>query len=600
MNTAKPIKIHTKWANTIDYESPLNEYPRPQLQRDNWQSLNGTWKYAITETGTAAPDPMDGKITVPYAVETSLSGVCRPFLPKETLHYKRVFIVENYKSGHRVILHFEAVDWQCDVLVNNQLAGSHTGGYIPFSFDITDLINEGSNELHVSVTDPTDSNWQQRGKQVLEPKVIWYTATSGIWQPVWIEVVPKNHIQSLKITPNLTTDSVSIVVKSVEDTDVSIEISAGENSLSTNEASSNSPIELTIPDIRVWSPDDPFLYGLKVTLIENRKPLDEVISYFGMRSISLKEGPALRNQVMLNSKAIFLNGPLDQGYWPESGMTPPCDEAAIFDLESMKNLGFNMIRKHIKVESRRWYYHADRLGLLVIQDMPNGGKGMASHFQTMKTIAFGTSSPDNNDKAYNLANRQPADSRTNYETELYDMLNHLHNAPSIIIWCPFNEAWGQFDAKRIYTKIKQADPSRLVDHASGWYDQKSGDFRSIHTYKIKLKTPPKKDKRAYLISEYGGYNYIDKTHLWRDDDVYGYKYFETLDALTDAYENLIINQVIPLIEKGLCGVVYTQLSDVEIESNGFYTYDRKVLKFNAEKIRELHNLLYEKFNSFHK
>ncbi len=591
MQKSETGKIKTKWADKINRDCPLNEYPRPQMVRDNWQCLNGSWEYSVTDINDL-PENLDGEIIVPYAIESALSGVCRKFLPTEKLYYKRTFTVENNNHDGRVLLHFEAVDWKCTVYVNGCVAGNHTGGYLPFNFDITALIIYGKNTLEVSVTDPTDANWQQRGKQVLEPRSIWYTATSGIWQTVWLETVPAIFIKSLKITPCTDLESVSIYVESSVVESAEVEISGSDNVVLKTEIQTNSENILAFNEPRLWSPEDPYLYDVRITTKS-----DSTTSYFGMRSVSLETGPSGRERLMLNGKPVFLNGPLDQGYWPESGMTHPCDDAIIFDLRGMKDLGFNTIRKHIKIESRRWYYHADRLGLLVIQDMPNGGKGIAGALRSMKAIAFGDTIDDTSKRIHKLADRNLDEARMNYEEELEEMLEHLHNSPSIIIWCPFNESWGQFDAERIYNKVKNIDKSRLVDHASGWYDQGCGDFRSIHTYRIKLKRPPKKDKRAYLISEYGGYNYLDKDHLWRDDDISGYVYFKSTDELMNAYKKLVMNQVIPLIEKGLCGVIYTQLSDVEIESNGIFTYDRVLLKFKAEKMKSLHKKLQTKFDS---
>jgi beta-galactosidase/beta-glucuronidase len=581
--------IKTKWADTIP-KIPLDDYPRPQMARDNWQCLNGRWEYAIIDINGSFVDA-EGEILVPYAIETALSGVCEKFLPTQKLHYTRKFSVNGYKNSGRVLLHFEAVDWKCIVYVNGCAAGSHTGGCLPFTFDITALIMDGENTLKVSVTDPTDTHWQQRGKQTLNPRGIWYTPTSGIWQTVWLEIVPEAYIKSLRITPCTDLESVSLFIESSIDETAEIEITEPEGTFIKTAVGTNIENIISIPLPRLWSPEDPYLYNIKIITVS-----DSVKSYFGMRSVALEPGPAGRERLLLNKEPIFLNGPLDQGYWPESGMTPPCDDAIIFDLQEMKNLGFNAIRKHIKVESRRWYYHADRLGIMVIQDMPNGGKSIAGALRTMKAVAFGDFIDDTTEKAHKLANRGPQESRDNYEEELEGMLMHLHNSPSIVIWCLFNESWGQFDAKRIYEKVKAIDKSRLVDHSSGWYDQKCGDFRSIHTYKLKLKTPPKKDTRAYLISEYGGYNYLDRDHLWRDDDVSGYVYFKSTEELMKAYVDLVEKQVIPLIDKGLCGVIYTQLSDVEIESNGIYTYDRKVLKFNPGKTKEIHRRIYERFH----
>ena len=583
--------LSTIWSDKIT-KIPLDEYPRPQLRRDNWTCLNGQWEYAVTDINEKFPSLYEGFITVPYAIESAKSGVCKSFLPNQRLHYMRKFKIER-NFDKRLLLHFEAVDWKCDVYVNDKKAGSHTGGYIPFSFDITNFTVNGENTISLSVTDPTDTSWQQRGKQKLEPVSIWYTPTSGIWQTVWLEEVPKNYIKHLKITPSSDLDSVDIQVLTKTSVECNIKISDGDNTFASVNSVTNEICNIDIPNSRLWSPDDPFLYNVDITAGP-----DSIKSYFGMRSISLSEGPAGRDIVLLNGKPVFINGPLDQGYWPESGMTQPSDEAIVFDLQAMKNLNFNTIRKHIKIESRRWYYHADRLGLMVIQDMPNGGGEFAKYMQTVMAIAFNITTPDDNKTAYKASMRDTSESRNMYERELKEMLMHLHNHPSIVIWCPFNESWGQYDSKKIYHMVKEVDPSRLADHASGWFDQGSGDFRSIHTYKIKLKAPPKSDRRAYLISEYGGYNFIDTNHLWRNDDSFGYKYYKTAEELNFAYENLVNKQVLPLIEKGLIGVIYTQLSDVEIETNGIYTYDRKVLKFNPDSMKKTHESIQKAFEIF--
>lgn len=593
MNNNYKNKIKTKWFKDIDHEHPLSEYPRPQLVRENWQCLNGIWDYAITDINSAVPESMDGKITVPFAVESELSGVCKALLPTEKLHYKRKFTIALPKDGNRIIIHFEAVDWEVELFVNGDYVGSNQGGYIPFSFDITDKLIPGENELYAAVTDPTDTHWQQRGKQVLEPKSIWYTATSGIWQTVWLESVPQNHITSVKATPDLKNGSVSILIETKHNTNVQVQIKTSKTVVAVYEGLSNHPLIMQIPDPILWNPGNPFLYDLMI-ITDN----DTVSSYFGMRSISIEMATHGRNRILLNGQPVFLNGPLDQGYWPESGMTQPCDDAVIFDLQSMKDLGFNTIRKHIKIESQRWYYHADRLGLMIIQDMPSGGKGIVDKEGKLEKTVFGNSIRDDYMDSYKSSDRFTLESREGFELELSKMTEHLHNHPSIIIWGAFNESWGQFDSWRIYKNIKNSDSSRLVDHASGWYDQGCGDFLSVHTYVNNLKSPPENDKRTYLISEYGGYNYIDKDHLWRDDDVSGYKYFDTVNELMDAYESLIMEQVIPLIRKGLCGVIYTQLSDVEIESNGIFTYDRKVLKFDSDKMKFLHEKINDAFIRF--
>ncbi|MFO7612826.1 MAG: glycoside hydrolase family 2 TIM barrel-domain containing protein, partial [Clostridia bacterium] len=497
--------------------------------------------------------------------------------------------------GDRILLNFEAVDWKCEIFINGMKGGSHEGGYLPFSIDITDLVKPDGNVLVVSVTDPSDSHWQQRGKQRLHPSSIWYTPTSGIWQTVWMETVPSDYIEGLRITPLPEEERVLIEVSSASGLNVRARINDGELPVACGSFKSNEPFFILLPSPRLWSPAEPFLYGLEIELMSGPDTIDSVTSYFGMRSVSIARGSSGRKMLLLNGSPVFLNGPLDQGYWPESGLTPPCDEAMKFDIRSMKELGFNAIRKHIKIEPRRWYYHADRLGILVIQDMVSGGRDMNTKRRVKMSRLPGHLVKDNNARTYSLAWRSDPSSRKSYEDELEGMLSHLHNSPAIIIWCPFNEAWGQYDSKRIYGKVRALDSSRAVDHVSGWIDQGCGDFLSKHTYIKKLKRPPGCDKRAYLISEYGGYNCILADNLWRDDDSSGYKYFPTTGMLMDAYEELLTGQVLPLIEYGLCGTIYTQLSDVEIETNGIYTYDRRVLKFDAKRMRRLHAMLDDAF-----
>ena len=368
------------------------------------------------------------------------------------------------------------MDWKCDVFVNDKKAGSHTGGYIPFSFDISDLVISGENVITISVTDPSDTHWQQRGKQKLEPSKIWYTPTSGIWQTVWLEEVPINYIESLKITPSADLDSIDIQVSTKTPIECNIKVLNNSNVVTSVNAITNETCKITIENPRIWSPDDPFLYDIEITA-----ELDSIKSYFGMRSIELTEGPAGRSMVLLNGSPVFLNGPLDQGYWPESGMTQPSDQAIVFDLQAMKDLGFNTIRKHIKIESRRWYYHADKLGLLVVQDMPNGGGEFAKYMQTVMAIAFNITTPDNDKTAYKASKRDTAESRELFEHELKEMLEHLHNHPSIVIWCPFNESWGQYDSARIYKMVKE---NRSIKISRSCFRLVRSGFRRFqkHTY----------------------------------------------------------------------------------------------------------------------
>jgi beta-galactosidase/beta-glucuronidase len=595
----KPVAGHiiTEWAGGIDPAAPLPEYPRPQMVRPDWQNLNGLWNYAVTAKEAPQPDAFDGEILVPFAIETALSGVKRPLLPDQRLWYRRSFRIPDAWSSKRILLHFEAVDWQCVCLLNGNKAGEHTGGYVPFSFDITDFLQSGENELVVAVWDPTDTHWQQKGKQVLEPKTIYYTATSGIWQTVWLEpVTPDNHIERLRLLPDVDAESLDVQVLASSDGTVRLTASSQGKQISRTEGAIAQHLRLPVSDPRLWCPEDPFLYDLKAEIRKDDQIVDSVDSYFGMRKVSTADGSSGHKRILLNGKPVFLHGPLDQGYWPDGGMTPPSDDAMIFDIEKTLELGFNMTRKHVKVEPRRWYYHADRLGLIVIQDMVNGGANMLTDKEVIVVVALNRHREDTTKKALRKSWRDTAASREDFERELIEVIDHLHSAPCITIWVPFNESWGQYDAARIAAIVRRHDPSRLVDHASGWQDQGAGDFNSRHTYMIKLKRPSKKDARTYFISEYGGYNFQEKGHLWDEQSKFGYKMFKDKEALAAAYARLIRGQLIPLISRGLGAAVYTQWSDIEIESNGFFTYDRKILKIDPEKILALNREIYQAFD----
>lgn len=606
MNNWKPapVNIMTPWISDVDANCPLPEYPRPQMVRHTWLNLNGLWDYQITERDATVPTQFTGEILVPYAIESALSGVKKSLSPSQLLWYRRTFNTTKNSKHTKTLLHFEAVDWYCRCYINGQLVGDHQGGYLPFSFDITDYLIAEDNELVVSVWDPTDTHWQQKGKQVEQPNTIYYTATSGIWQTVWLETVNnKNYITDLKITPLVDKQAVLVTVTSTADGKVRGYTKNAGHTLSEAEGKThaddnnhaNVTLEIPVPSPRLWSPETPFLYDLVIDLYDGETVIDSVDSYFGMRSITTAQVSSGHTRILLNDQPTFLHGPLDQGYWPESGMTPATDNALIFDLEQTKALGFNMTRKHTKVESRRWYYHADRLGLIVIQDMVNGGKNSAGLAETLSTMAYGKKKSDTTNRFYQRAWREDPESRQDFENESLAMMDHLFNAPSLLIWVPFNESWGQFDAARIASEVKSRDPSRLVDHASGWFDQGAGDFCSRHTYVMKLKKPPRKDSRVYFISEYGGYNCQIDDHLWDASSKFGYKMLKNTHALEDAYTSLIRQQLIPLIAKGLGAAVYTQFSDVEIESNGLFSYDRKVLKISADIVKTLNNEIYDAF-----
>lgn len=573
---------------------PLPEYPRPQMARPNWVNLNGPWDYAIQPKENSAPQSFDGKILVPYAVESLLSGVQKPLLPEQRLWYRRSFSSPVVESRHRVLLHFGAVDYECHVWVNEKEIGNHRGGYLPFTFDITDALKQGENELLVSVWDPTDSEMQQRGKQVLNPKGIWYTPISGIWQTVWLEVVPEISIASLKLMPDLDSESLTVEVifrGAAEGVRVMAETTHSDEKIVSVSEQAQGAVRIAIPNPRVWTPSDPYLYDLRVQLIRDGQVIDAVGSYFAMRKFGLIKDAEGYSRFALNGEPLFLYGPLDQGYFPDGLYTPPSEEAMLFDIEYTKQIGCNMIRKHIKVEPLRWYYHCDRLGMIVWQDMPNGG---LIDGEVIAPLALLFGFHRNDTRRLHRFGRAEKYNRVEYRAELQGMIDHLYNAACIAVWVPFNESWGQFYSVNAANWAKAYDPTRLVDHASGWFDQGGGDFQSRHVYFKKLKRP-KPDARAFVISEFGGYSLKIPDHVWDANKKFGYRFYNDNQTLTDAYLVLLENELKPLIAKGLTAAIYTQTTDVEIEVNGYLTYDRKIEKMDAKKIKRIHAELYDLF-----
>ncbi len=576
------------WTEKVDRKLPLPEYPRPQFERSCWQNLNGVYDYYISSRGEKWISDFSGKIIVPFAVESMLSGVEKPLKPSDRLWYQRTFILSDALKGKNILLHFEAVDWQCKVYINKQLVGTHTGGYCGFSFDITQYLLDGENTLTVCVYDPTESGWQQRGKQDNHPHGFWYTATSGIWQTVWLEGVNECHIEKIKTTPDIDRGIVNIKanVSSDEITTLSLTVFDGVEEIICKDISLDEDVE--IPEFKLWSPEEPNLYYFTLEIKKDGKILDSVKSYFGMRKYSFGTDKFGILRLFLNNEPYFQRGLLDQGYWPDGGLTPPCDEAMIFDIKEMKRLGFNMLRKHIKIEPMRWYYHCDRLGMIVWQDMMSGGAYIGDLYAGVLPN-LGIKVKDDN---YKIFNREEKKARDDFKRELGEMIEQLYNVVSIYCWVPFNEGWGQFDALKICNYVKSLDSTRLVDHASGWYDQGGGDIQSMHKYVLPVKMPKLDKKRAFVITEFGGYqNRVDK-HTWSENKTFGlYLKFKNKSTLTNAYKKLYEKQIIPLIDKGLCGTIYTQVSDVENEYNGIYTYDRKVLKIEEDVIKEINNSL---------
>lgn len=577
------IEMKTRWTDEVDLDCPLSEYPRPQLVRSEWQNLNGRFEYAITGLDEAFPENYDGEIIVPFAPECYLSGVNKTIEPDNFLWYRKKFILKNSFAGKKCIINFGAVDWKCKVYINKNLVAEHTGGYVPFSADISDAIIDGENELIVRVYDPTDANWQDRGKQVRESKGFWYTATSGIWQTVWLEPVEEVYVKSLKITPDIDNGIVKLTTNFNGEATIKAIVKEGDRIVFAGEID-RSEAMIKIPNPRLWSPEDPFLYDIALALCSaDGTILDAITSYFGMRKFSIGYDDKRIPRLCLNNKPYFQNGLLDQGYWSDGGLTAPCDEALIFDIKAMKDLGFNMLRKHIKVEPQRWYYHCDRLGMIVWQDMVCGAEKIDNFVVGFLPNIGIRKAKDSNYALFKVA---PEECRREHEKAMYETIDNLYNFPSIGCWVPFNEAWGQFDAKRIGEQVKAYDPSRIVDHASGWHDQGGPEINSMHRYILPV-TMRKNDGRPFALTEFGGYSRKIENHMWNAKKSFGYIMFKDKTSLTKAYKRLFERQIIPKISKGLCATVYTQVSDVEFEVNGIFTYDRELIKIDENTIKSI-------------
>lgn len=568
-------QLYTVWGENLDVDQVLTEYPRPQLRRDNYTILNGYWDYGITKS-PERPVNFEGKILVPFSPESVLSGVKRQLLPEEFLWYQRNIWIEKILTGKRLLLHFGAVDQSCEVFLNDRKVAEHVGGYLPFSVDITADIREGENLLTVKVIDLSDTSYHSRGKQKLMSGGMFYTAQSGIWQTVWYEWVSDCYITSIRLTPNVERSEIRIHVQlnkrtTDQNEEVAIQAEVWEQGWFLQSATTNgSDLVIRLNGGICWSPENPFLYDLVIYAGE-----DKVESYFALRSIELKKDDTGITRIYLNGKPYFQNGLLDQGYWPDGLYTAPSDEAMIYDIVQAKELGFNMLRKHIKIEPLRWYYHCDRIGMLVWQDMVNGGEEYNQLLVGyLPTIAPGIAARIR-DKHYKLFGRKDAEGRREWSMECRRTVELLYNYPSIVVWVPFNEGWGQFDAKEAYSLIKEQDSTRLIDHASGWFDQGIGDFESVHNYFHPLRVKVK--NRAVIFSEIGGYACYVMDHSY-SYKIYGYKIFLTKEDLNQAYQKLYREELKILKQQGLSAVVYTQLSDVEDEVNGLLTYDRKICK----------------------
>lgn len=567
-------KIKTVWAEKIDPNNVLPEYPRPIMERDKWQNLNGLWDYAILPMGQQEPQTFDGKILVPFAVESSLSGVQKELGKEKELWYRRTFTIPSDWKSKNVILHFGAVDWKAEVYLNNIKIGTHTGGYTPFCFDVTPFLTSGNQKLVVKVWDPTSDSSIPRGKQVTNPNGIWYTPVSGIWQTVWLEPVNNKHIVGITPIANIDNNNLKVKVctKNTESSDI-VEVKLKDNNkvIASAKGVVGQTLDIAIPNAKLWSPESPFLYDLDVTLIERGKSVDKVSSYAAMRKVSKKRDANGIIRIQLKNKDIFHFGPLDQGWWPDGLYTAPTDEALKYDIVKTKDFGYNMIRKHVKVEPARWYTHCDRLGILVWQDMPNGDQGPhwdMHHYFDGKEVT------------------RSIESEQNFRKEWKEIMDYLMPYPSIAIWVPFNEAWGQFKTQEITEWTQYYDPSRLVNPASGGnHYLKVGDILDFHKYPSP-EMMMYDNERITVIGEYGGIGMPLTDHLWQPDKNWGYVQFKSAKEVTDEYVKYG-RQLLNLVKSGISGGVYTQTTDVEGEVNGLITYDRKVIKVEEDRIRKI-------------
>ncbi len=567
-------KIKTGWGENIRPDDVWNVYPRPIMERDEWQNLNGLWDYAITPVYHPAPSKYDGKILVPFPVESSLSGVGADVGKEKVLWYERNFTIPSGWETKNILLHFGAVDWQTEVWVNDILIGSHTGGYTPFHFDITPYLNKaGSQKLRMRVWDPADQGFQPRGKQVTEPRSIWYTSVTGIWQTVWIEPVEKTHIASLRTVPDIDLSRISIDVSANNTAPgdyVTVSIFDGNRLIANEKAAIGTKLNVHINDRKLWSPESPFLYDMELILYSNGKATDRIKSYFAMRKISTSRNEQGIMRMQLNNQDFFPLGTLDQGWWPDGLYTAPSDEALLYDIQVTKDLGFNMIRKHVKVEPARWYTHCDRAGILVWQDMPSGdGNPEWQRWQYFNGTEY----------------QRSHESEANFRKEWKEIIDYLYSYPSVVTWIPFNERWGQFKTVEITEWTKQYDPSRLVLPASGGNHFPAGDILGIHNY-----PHPRFDfydpHRPTVLSEFGGIGLALEGHLWEKDRNWGYVQHKTDQEVTDQYIKYA-EDLKKFIGSGLSGAVYTQITDVEIEVNGLMTYDRKRIKVDRDQVRKI-------------
>ncbi|MFX0174940.1 MAG: glycoside hydrolase family 2 protein [Candidatus Hodarchaeota archaeon] len=580
----EPVKgqIMTKWAKDVDPNNPLPDYPRPQFRRKEWMNLNGLWNYAILPKEKEMVNSYDGKILVPFPIESALSGVSKKLRPLQNLWYQRHFKIPFTWKGMKILIHFGAVDWEMAIWINKKEIGTHRGGYTPFYFDITEYVQiQNDNEIIIRVSDPTNKGNQGRGKQTLNPGAIFYTAVSGIWQTVWLEPVPKTFIKFIQMIPDIDEQTLNLDfdIENPQPHDfLHLEIKDLDNIILSYQQEFNSNLKFNIPSPKLWTPKNPFLYDLTVKLLRDAIIIDEIDSYFGMRKIGLGKPENGIQQIELNNKPLFQYGTLDQGYWPDGLYTAPTDEALSYDIEITKELGFNMIRKHVKVEPARWYYHCDKVGILVWQDMPNGGTIMLDPAKEIEE--FKNKKRDEQEKL-------------EYYNELEDMIKNLFNSPSIVVWVPFNEGWGQFDTELVVERIRKLDGTRLIDSASGWFDQGVGDIYDCHNYPTpKMPVLKKIGDRAAVVGEFGGLGLEIHDHMWNMRSKFVYRNYDDPNSMITMYGKLI-STLKKLIGKGLTAAIYTQITDVEGEVNGLLTYDRKVIKIDQNQLTELNLSLHQ-------
>lgn len=573
-------QLMTKWGKQVDKECVLQEYPRPLMVRDNFMNLNGSWNYLFADSARKA-EIDQGKIVVPFSPECVLSGVGRQLKPNEYLWYQRIFELNQNLTDRHVILHFGAVDQGCQVFVNGKSMGRHTGGYLPFEMDITRAVKAGENEIRVLVKDFSETSYHARGKQRIERGGMFYTAQSGIWQTVWLEIVPCHYIENIICTPKFDEQTVELTVAATEDLPFLVSIfepvlgdayAAGEI-IAAADGMSNQNCRIAIPKIKAWTPQEPYLYHMTIKMGD-----DQVESYFAMRTFTLEKDENQIPRLCLNHVPYFQKGVLDQGYWPDGLYTAPSDEALVFDIQSMKDMGFNMMRKHAKIESDRWYYHCDRLGMIVWQDMVNGGTQYKHWYVTYMATLLSKNKIKVKDTYTKLLSRKEKAGRLEFVVEMKETIRRLYSHPCIATWVIFNEGWGQFQTAEMTEIVRKLDPGRMVDQASGWFDQGGGDMQSLHNYFFRFEMKAEKE-RATVLSEFGGYSHAVEGHT-ACEKTYGYGAEKTMDSLNATYQTRQ-KEVEDAIPQGLCATVYTQVSDVEEEINGIFTYDREIQKIRG-------------------